>query len=103
MEEVYEAGKGEECKTGAETIDAVDKVDGVGNEYNDKDSQDCADGKWQLVDTKDTVEISYPKTRSGHEYGSYSLYEEFDIRGEANDVINESYDIHKKESDKENE
>lgn len=86
-------GKGNHTQAGGKSVDTVNQVDSIGNEYGQqhgqRDSYTCGD----LVNPEKSVEIIDIESRQRKECGRDDLYKEFFAISHSHEVIGNADDI----------
>lgn len=96
-----ESGESDHRKSGGQTVDAVDEIDGIDNEQADEHGEGIAHPKRNFVDAAKTVEVVDVKTAEGHEKGGGQLYGEFERGFEAENVVENANEIDHEQPDDE--
>ena len=88
-----EAGQGDECQTGCQSVDAVDEVDGIVDEYQYEDGEWNADVVGYGLDAKESVEVV--DVESGHRQQACGddLHEEFALGLESDEVVDDACQV----------
>lgn len=86
-------GKGNHTQTGGKSIDAVNQVDSIGNEYGQQHGQRDSYTCGNLVNPEKSVEIIDIESRQRKECGRDDLYKEFFAISHSHEVIGNADDI----------
>ena len=86
-------GKGNHTQTGGKSIDAVNQVDGIGDEYGQQHSQGNSYTCGNFIDSEKPVEIINIESRQRKECGRDDLHKEFLTISYSHKVIGNTDDI----------
>lgn len=86
-------GKGNHTQAGSQSVDAVNQVDGIGDEYGQQHGQGNSYTCGNLVNPEKSVEIVDIESRQRKECGRDDLYKEFLAVSHSHKIIGNTNDI----------
>lgn len=86
-------GKGNHAQAGGKSVDAVNQVDGVGNEYRQQHGQGDSYKGGNFIDSEKSVEIIDIESSQWKECGRDDLYKEFFAISYSHEVIGNTDDV----------
>lgn len=95
-------GKGNHTQAGSQSVDAVNQVDGIGDEYRQQHGQGDSYIGGNFIDSEKSVEIVDIESRQWKECGRDDLHKEFLAVSHSHKIIGNTDDIQQgKPGDKE--
>lgn len=101
-EDDFQNGKGNHTQAGSQSVDAVNQVDSIGNEYRQQHGQGNSYTCGNFIDSEKSVEIVDIESRQWKECGRDDLHKEFLAVSHSHKIIGNTDDIQQgKPGDKE--
>ena len=88
-----EATEGYERKPGGQSVNAINQVDGIGDKDYQKHGKWCTNDIGHLMDAQEAVKAVKVEAASWHQHGCHDLKQEFGLRSQTDEIIDQPHSI----------